>query len=63
MRLKTDMACDLDWQAAGVGPEDPARLVPFFENMEFRTLAREMTASTRSKKGDSGNLTLEGMDV
>jgi DNA polymerase I len=40
IRLRTDLDCWPGWERMEARPEDPVRLVPFFEKMEFRTLAR-----------------------
>jgi DNA polymerase I len=40
IRLRKDLDCWPGWDRLAVQPEDPARLIPFFDKMEFRTLAR-----------------------
>jgi DNA polymerase I len=39
VRLRTDVPCALAWEAMEVRPEDPRRLRPYFEKMEFHSMA------------------------
>jgi DNA polymerase-1 len=40
--LRRDVPCPLDWEQCAVRPEEASRLLPFFERMEFHSLARPL---------------------
>jgi hypothetical protein len=42
IRLWRDVDCALDWPRCAVRPEQPERLLPFYDAMEFSSLAGEM---------------------
>jgi 5'-3' exonuclease len=42
-RLRTDLPCPDDWQRMALRAPQPARLLPFFEELEFKALARELS--------------------
>jgi DNA polymerase-1 len=42
MRLRRDLPCEPDWLAYEAREPDPARVLPFFDKMEFNGLAREL---------------------
>jgi DNA polymerase-1 len=47
IRLKLDMPLpELDWSAMAVAAEDRGRLMPFFEQLELRSLAETVAAGT-----------------
>jgi DNA polymerase-1 len=46
IRLKTDLECPLDWERLAVRPETPERLLPFYEQWELHSLAKELRAPT-----------------
>lgn len=53
VRLRRDLDVPVDWDAARVRPADPARLRPFFREMEFTSLEKALPAE------DSRELTLD----
>lgn len=42
VRLRRDLFCPFTWDELEVRPADPERLLPFFEELEFNAMAREM---------------------
>jgi hypothetical protein len=40
IRLRRDLPCPFDWPAMALKPERADRLIPFFESLEFESLAR-----------------------
>ncbi len=42
VRLRRDLAVDLDWDAMKIREPDPSRLLPFYRDMEFTSLAKGM---------------------
>jgi DNA polymerase I len=48
IRLRRDLPVRLDWGSAQVCPPDPARLIPFFHDMEFTSLERALREEQNS---------------
>ena len=46
IRLRRDMPCALDWERTAVRSESPERMLPFYREMEFHTLARPLEEQT-----------------
>lgn len=42
IRLRRDLPCPFCWDALKVRPPDPGKLLPFFEELEFDAMAREL---------------------
>lgn len=42
VRLSTDLDCGFTWDRVKLKPENPGELMPFFEKLEFHSLAREL---------------------
>jgi len=40
--LRRDLPCAFDWEPCAVRPEEPGRLLPFYEHLEFHSLARPL---------------------
>jgi len=58
IRLRHNLECALNWQTAILSGELPERLIPFFEEMEFSSLADELGRKVDwQSKLDFGGLT------
>jgi hypothetical protein len=42
VKLRDDLDCVPDWDALAFKPEDPGRMRPYYERMEFHSLVRKV---------------------